>query len=91
MGGSLEVGAICDLDEGLLARASLIMPGAATYTDVERLLKETRPDVVVLCTPPRTHALLAVQALESGASVLIEKPMALSGEECDQILEAHRL
>jgi predicted dehydrogenase len=45
---------------------------------------------VDICSPPRTHAELAVGALEAGAHVLIEKPMAINTEECDCILAAAR-
>src|SRR6185295_3262165 len=42
------------------------------------------------CTPPATHASLAVRALRSGARVLVEKPMALTTEECGRIASALR-
>ena len=45
-------------------------------------------DIVSICSPPSTHRDLAVKALEAGKHVLLEKPMAMSLGECDQILAA---
>src|ERR687884_945739 len=61
---------------------------ANVYGSLRELLEAQRPDMIDICTPPRTHAALAVEALEGGAHVMIEKPMAISVEECDRIVEA---
>ncbi len=45
-------------------------------------------DVLSVCTPPSSHRDIAVRALEAGKHVLIEKPMAMSLEECDAIIAA---
>lgn len=45
-------------------------------------------DVVSICTPPWTHAPLAIEALRRGCHVLVEKPMAMSAEEALQMIEA---
>ncbi|HTG67746.1 MAG TPA: Gfo/Idh/MocA family oxidoreductase [Candidatus Udaeobacter sp.] len=45
-------------------------------------------DLVSVCTPPYTHAPIAVGFLEAGKHVIVEKPMASSLEECDQMNEA---
>jgi predicted dehydrogenase len=47
---------------------------AGIFTDHRRLLTEAKPDVVVICTPPHTHLPIAVDALQAGADVLLEKP-----------------
>jgi scyllo-inositol 2-dehydrogenase (NADP+) len=47
-------------------------------------------DVVSICTPPWTHAPLAIAALRRGCHVLVEKPMAMSAEEASQMIEAAR-
>jgi len=56
------------------------------YKDFQQMLETERLDVVDICSPPRTHAEIAIRSLKSGAHALIEKPMAISTEECDQIL-----
>jgi predicted dehydrogenase len=61
---------------------------AKVYKDFQQMLETERLDVVDICSPPRTHAEIAIRSLKSGAHALIEKPMAISTEECDQILAA---
>jgi predicted dehydrogenase len=51
------------------------------YRGLEELLTAQRPDVVHILTPPQTHAPLAMQAMEAGCHVLVEKPMAVNAEE----------
>lgn len=45
-------------------------------------------DVVSICTPPWTHAELAIQALECGAHVFTEKPMAMNASEATRMVDA---
>jgi predicted dehydrogenase len=59
---------------------------AKVYKDFHQMLEAERLDVVDICSPPRTHAEIAIRSLKSGVHALIEKPMAISTEECDQIL-----
>lgn len=47
-----------------------------------------KPDVMHILTPPDTHAQLAIEALEMGCHVLVEKPLATSVEDCDAIAAA---
>ena len=78
--------AICDLNEAR-ARETADRFGIPTvYTDVGEMLSREKPDLVDICTPPKTHANLAIRAIEHGAHVLIEKPMALDVSECDDII-----
>ncbi|MDR2193226.1 MAG: Gfo/Idh/MocA family oxidoreductase [Treponema sp.] len=49
-----------------------------------------RIDLVSICTPPYTHAHIAIDCLKAGCNVLVEKPMAASLEECDAMLAAEK-
>jgi predicted dehydrogenase len=53
------------------------------YSTLAGLLDAQRPDVVHILTPPQTHATLAVEAMEAGCHVLVEKPMAVNLEAAD--------
>lgn len=53
--------------------------------DSWRSLVDERPDGVVICTPPQTHIEIAQFALERNIPVMIEKPLALSAEEAEQL------
>lgn len=88
--GKAEVVALCDPNTAqaeLLAREYSI---PKVYSDFQQMISQERLDAVDICTPPRTHAELAVRALQSGAHALIEKPMAVSTAECDQVIVAAR-
>ena len=81
--------ALCDLNE-LRAQQMAKKYRLPHYTDLGKMLAEIRPDVVHVLTPPQTHAVLAIQALEAGCHVLLEKPLCLTTQEADVILSASR-
>ncbi len=62
---------------------------ARAVEDYRELLLEDI-DLVSICTPPYTHAALAMEFMEAGSHVLVEKPMASSLEECDRMIEVQR-
>src|SRR5277367_5108716 len=66
--------ALCDvnIDAARLAAAAGGIPNA--YADVGEMLAKEKPDIVDICTPPKTHAKIAVQCMQAGSNVLIEKP-----------------
>lgn len=88
VGPDARVVALCDLDRESAEDLASQFGIPAVYTDLGVLLKSEKPDIVDICTPPTTHAPLAVQALESSAHVLVEKPMAVDVENCDAIIDA---
>ena len=63
------------------------------YTDLPTLLREARPAIVDICTPPAVHATQARQALEAGCHVLCEKPLVFDAARTPEALmqEAHAL
>ncbi|HUG60658.1 MAG TPA: Gfo/Idh/MocA family oxidoreductase [Methylomirabilota bacterium] len=84
-----RVVAIADIDEGR-ARALVAAdaPYATPYTNPLAMLRETRPDVVFVTSPPPLHREQTVAALDGGAHVVLEKPIALTVEEAEAIGEA---
>jgi predicted dehydrogenase len=58
------------------------------YADYERMLKETRPEVVHICTPNHLHKAQALAAFAAGANVLCEKPLATSIADAEIMIEA---
>ena len=63
---------------------------AVVYNSYQDLLSAGGIDLVSICTPPFCHAEIAIAALKAGVHVLVEKPMAASLAECDQMLSAER-
>jgi predicted dehydrogenase len=82
-----EVGhvvAVDPLEERLLSLKQAF-PGLAAYANLEAALDHV--DAVIIATPPSTHAALALMALASGKSVLVEKPLATSSQDAHQMID----
>jgi predicted dehydrogenase len=82
----LTPSAVAEIDPSRLEVATDDFPGIQTFTTVESMLKEAKPDLVAIITPHNTHAELALKCLEAGAGVVCEKPMAITLEECDRMI-----
>ena len=82
----IEVAALADARPERAAEAVRRLPGARAV-DVEALLRDGSLDAVAVCTPPATHAELAIAALDAGRHLFLEKPVAPSLEEAGRILE----
>jgi len=83
--------AVCDVDRRHLARAAgKAGRGCAVFKDFRRLLDRTRPDVVVVATPPHWHGLVALEAIRRGRDVLCEKPLARTIAEGRAVADAAR-
>ncbi|WP_433195846.1 Gfo/Idh/MocA family protein [Nocardia sp. CA-107356] len=65
-----------DLDCARSLAADLPSVLATRPPDLERVLADTRPDLVVVATPDATHRTYAERALAAGCSTLVEKPLA---------------
>lgn len=81
-----EAVAFCDLDESRLQDAAEGR-NVETYTDYHNLLDEMDLDAVHLCTPPQTHLDIATDVMKAGVPVLIEKPVAMSSTEVEELIE----
>lgn len=79
--------AICDLSEDRLRHLKSLYPAVATTTDYQKLLGEMEIDAVVIAAPVRFHFPLAKACLLAGKHTLIEKPMASSAAECEELIE----
>lgn len=73
-----------------IAGARFDFSGMKKYSDWQDAVRDPDIDAVDLCLPTYLHAPAAIAALEAGKHVLVEKPMALDGDEADRMLEAAR-
>ena len=62
----------------------------ASFTDMESLLRDGDIDAVTICTPSGLHAQQAIQALQAGKHVVVEKPMAITRESLEAMLQAEK-
>jgi len=86
----VEMVAAYDINEGAAAAMARRFNVPRSYQDLSDMLEKESLDFIDICTPPDTHALLAIQAMEAGWNVLVEKPMAVSLNEADDMLAASR-
>lgn len=82
----LELTAVCDVNANRLAAARQLSPNAQTFTDALSMLDSKALDLVVISTPPNTHHQWAKEALSRDIDVVLEKPMALTARQCDELM-----
>ncbi|MBI1883148.1 MAG: Gfo/Idh/MocA family oxidoreductase [Chlamydiae bacterium] len=85
-----EIGSLCLVDPNREAAQKLAQTFGVEkiYGSLSELLAKEKPNLVDICTPPRTHVGIALEALRAGCHVFVEKPMAMNIQECDQMIEA---
>ncbi|MFZ5970241.1 MAG: Gfo/Idh/MocA family oxidoreductase [Bacteroidota bacterium] len=92
----VEVVSLCDVDKNMLAEAGKMvsekqkgkMP--ALFGDYRKLLRETKPDIVLVGTPDHWHALTTIEAIQSGAHVYVQKPISVDVIEGEAMVAAAR-
>ena len=82
----LELAAVCDSSQERLDHAEAAAPGVATTTSAEALLERADVDLVVISTPPSSHAQWAMRAIAAGKHVVLEKPFAIHTADADEVL-----
>lgn len=63
------------------------MAGVSRYEDFDTALKEIQPDIVSVNTYPDTHADYAIRAMEAGAHVFMEKPIATNAQDAQRVVD----
>lgn len=86
----LTLTAVCDTNPERISAALELAPDSQTFTDATEMLDSGLIDLVVISTPPNSHYQWAREALQRGIHVVLEKPMALSAVECDQLMDIAR-
>ena len=91
----LEIAAVCDIlpeaMENLLAKHGLEQDSSiARYTDYIKMLDEVKPTLVSIATESGIHGQIALACIDRGIHVIIEKPMAMSMAEADEIIRRSR-
>lgn len=82
--------AVADIDPARLVAAEKDFPGLSVYPSATALLKKSDADLLVIVTPHNSHAKLAIQCLQAGRHVIVEKPMAITTADCDAMMAAAR-
>lgn len=79
--------AVADVDKKS-AESTAEMHGVEPFYDTGQMLEKIHPDALIICTPPNTHRKLAELALNAGVHVLCEKPLALTVEDANAMVQA---
>ncbi len=83
----LEYTLVCDRSEERLAVARKAFPGIRTCTDLEQVAEDPDIDLVIVSTPPNTHASISMQMLRAGKHVVTEKPFCVTTAEADEMIQ----
>jgi len=86
--GNVDVAAVSDIDIEKAKQFGTKFGVDKAYSNPSDLFELKNLDFVDVCTPPSTHASIVKDAAKSGHNILLEKPMALSTEECDEMIHA---
>ena len=81
-----DIVALCDIDIEKLGEYE----GVKKYLNYKMMLDNEKIDVVHICTPHYLHAEMVIYALNKGINVLCEKPLCISNEQIDAVLEAEK-
>jgi predicted dehydrogenase len=80
--------AICDVAEDLLERVAAIHTPEKSYSDYDAMLADPEVDAVIVAIADQFHVPMALKALQAGKHVLVEKPMGVTVEECEELRDA---
>lgn len=83
---SAELVAVADVKEEIAEKLAK-EENVKAYTDVEKMLDETKPDAVIICVPTFVHESYVKMCAERGIHVLCEKPMEKTGAMCKEIID----
>lgn len=87
---SVEIAAICDIVPdrmNIVAQTCNLPDSVIKYTDYKELIEQERPALVAIATESGTHFSVAAYCINHGCNVIIEKPIALSIEDADKLIE----
>lgn len=82
---NVQLYAICDVAEDLLARMSHMYGSKKIYKDYEEMLKDEEVEAIIIGVSDQFHVQCARRALLAGKHVLVEKPMGVTIEECQEL------
>ncbi|CDQ18945.1 Gfo/Idh/MocA family protein [Halobacillus karajensis] len=83
-----ELFALCDTDDERLSTMASENNVKHTYNNLSEMVTNSEIDVINICTPNAIHAENAIEAIEAGKHVMVEKPIATSVEDAEKIIDA---
>jgi predicted dehydrogenase len=87
----VDLVAICDKNEELAKKTAVQFGIGKAYSSTSDLFSKEKLDLVDICVPPQVHADVAIESIQNGCHVMMEKPMAIKTSDCDRMLEAAKI
>lgn len=78
--------AVCDANPHMAEQAATRFQVPGSYTDLDLMLAEAKPDVVHITTPPASHLAIGRKVVEAGAHAYVEKPFTLDAAEAEELI-----
>ncbi|MHB1152806.1 MAG: Gfo/Idh/MocA family protein [Eubacteriales bacterium] len=96
LANKIDIVAVCDIIPENMEKALLLIPekqreGIKRYLNYKQMLTEQRPTLIAVATESGKHAQIALDCINSGCNLIIEKPIALSISDADMIINAAKL
>src|SRR5262245_29121441 len=82
---NIELTAVCDVADDLRERMAALHQPRSAYRDFDEMLADDRIDAVLIGVADQFHVPLALKAIQAGKHVLVEKPLGVTIEECEQL------
>lgn len=89
LNNNLELAALCDVVKDNMEdkiKKHKLAKDIRQYTDYHKMLEEVKPELVAIATESGKHAQIALDCIEAGCNLIIEKPIALSLKDADKII-----
>ena len=87
----IQIAGLCDINARRAEAAKeMIGSSAPTYTEFDRMVEETKPQVILVTTTDSSHYTYIIRAMELGLDVITEKPLCTDEQQCQAILDAEK-
>ncbi|MEI6946277.1 Gfo/Idh/MocA family oxidoreductase [Paraflavisolibacter sp. H34] len=87
----MEFVGLCDINPGRVETGKkMLQVSCPTYTDFDKMMKETKPDMLIVTTVDGTHHEQIIKGMEYGADIITEKPMTIDEKKVQAILDAEK-
>jgi predicted dehydrogenase len=90
-GDKIQFVGLCDINPGRVETAKAALGvDCPTFTDFDRMMKETKPEKLLVMTVDGTHHRFITKGMDYGAHIITEKPMTIDEHKCQSILDAEK-
>lgn len=83
-----EIVSVCDKNENAAKKTAKNFNVKMYFTELSKMLDNTHIDIIDNCTPVQLHAPMSIQAMEAGCHTLVEKPMAITLREANEMINS---